>query len=123
MSKREYSNEKFDVSVYMEECLPDWATYYVGNCDEVDRYVSGAQLCTRDGRRVGNAVIISMGKADFKHWNPSEGITMFEVLTDVGTNFTMTLEELKEMFYSPIYLMDVEEAENLRRKKDSDFFN
>lgn len=71
--------------------LPEWA---------VDRnwdysLVPGAQLCTKDGRRTGNAHIIKMG----------EGIAAgpvflhtYECLTDAGSKMIFTEQELNTAF-------------------------
>jgi hypothetical protein len=71
--------------------LPDWAVSR--NWDY--SLVPGAQLCTKDGRRTGNAHIVKMG----------EGIAAgpvfvhtFECLTDAGSKFTFTEVELLEAF-------------------------
>lgn len=65
--------------------IPDWA---------VDRnwayeLVPGAQLCTRDGRRTGNAHIISSYQADQTYYN---------CLTDAGSKCTYTESELLNQF-------------------------
>ena len=69
--------------------IPDWA---------VDRnwdysLVPGAQLCTRDGRRTGNAHIIRV----FTKFIGSD-VTLHECLTDAGSKCTYTESELLNQF-------------------------
>lgn len=84
-------------SILCEECtqhlLPDWAesTY------EGDEYlVLGAQLCTRDGRRTGNARIDSI----------ADGTAT--VITDAGNTMRVNASEIAELFYPPKYIMKKE---------------
>ena len=70
--------------------IPDWA---------VDRnwdysLVPGAQLCTKDGRRCGNAHIVKVAKA--KPEGPTRDL--FACLTDAGSQFTMSEPEILEAF-------------------------
>ena len=70
---------------------PDWA---------VDRnwdysLVPGAQLCTKDGRRTGNAHII---KATTLMYGLVGESLVYECLTDAGSKFTFTEVELLEAF-------------------------
>lgn len=78
--------------------LPDWA---------VDRnfgyeLVPGAQLCTRDGRRTGNAHIISIEQKSYAHLadrnNPFGEIEVYNCLTDAGSKFVFTEQELNTAF-------------------------
>ncbi|MNF83188.1 hypothetical protein D3C85_379660 [compost metagenome] len=71
--------------------IPDWAV----ERNFAYELVPGAQLCTKDGRRTGNAHIVKMGKGIaagpvFVH--------TFECLTDAGSKFTFTEVELLEAF-------------------------
>lgn len=73
--------------------LPDWA---IG---KTDNYLTiGAQLCTRDGRRCGNAAVICI----------NENNTAL-IKTDMGTELTLDKAELEELFHLPQYVMDVTE--------------
>lgn len=70
--------------------IPDWA---------VDRnfgyeLVPGAQLCTRDGRRTGNAHVVCL--SDRTGISYTE--TLFECLTDAGSKFVFTEQELNSCF-------------------------
>lgn len=58
-----------------------------------DYLVPMTQLCTRDGRRTGNAVIVSV-----------TGRTAF-VVTDMGNSMMLTEGELKELFHEPEYVL------------------
>lgn len=63
----------------------------------------GAQLCTRDGRKSGNAVVISLAET------ADNGARIATVRTDMGNTMRLYLSELKEMFYPPRYVMNVAE--------------
>lgn len=83
--------------------LPDWAA---GRSDG-NFMEPGAQLATRDGCRCGNAYV--------------DGIERHEtlgqlavVITDMGNRFRMTVGELEEAFYPPVYVMNVHEARGRR---------
>lgn len=52
-----------------------------------------AQLCTRDGRRFGNAVVVGTREA--------YGVPVADVLTDMGNTMTLNLKELRSGFYPP----------------------
>ncbi len=74
----------------------------------------GAQLCTRDGRRLGNAYV-----DDISHHVQLGPLA--HVITDMGSTFRMTLEELAEGFWPPAYIMNVSEARiRLRRRQIKD---
>lgn len=85
---------------FFEEPLPPWA---------IDVYkgvlVPGLQLSTRDGRRVGNAVIIETGErySIFKSWEVST------VVTDIGNKLELSTQELWELFHEPEWVMDFRE--------------
>lgn len=70
--------------------IPDWA---------VDRnfayeLVPGAQLCTRDGRRTGNAHIVRVRETpDDAHYTH-----LYDCLTDAGSKFTFSEQELETAF-------------------------
>ena len=72
--------------------IPDWAVER--NWDY--SLVPGAQLCTKDGRRTGNAHIITKG---VMHSGNGEYIdNVYNCLTDAGSKFTFTEVELLEAF-------------------------
>lgn len=70
--------------------IPDWAV--ARNWDY--SLVPGAQLCTRDGRRMGNAHIV---KTDIIAAGPV-AVPVFVCLTDAGSKFTHTEPELLGAF-------------------------
>jgi len=59
----------------------------------------GAQLCTRNGRKVGNAVVISI--------TTQNGLATAECITDSGNSLILTITELEELFHEPRFLMDI----------------
>lgn len=73
--------------------LPHWA---IGT---TDRPEIGAQLCTRDGRKTGNAVIIGQEKM-------RNGALCWSVLTDAGSHMHLTDRELNELFWPPRWLVN-----------------
>lgn len=87
--------------------IPDWA---VGRTDGT--LVLGAQLPTKDGRRIGNAHIV-----DITSKIGPEFETAYEVLTDAGTRFVMTMDEVFDAFYPPQWVSDPVEV---RRKFQRD---
>lgn len=70
----------------IDELLPDWAER------KTDKFEVGAQLCTRDGRRTGNAYISD---------NHENGFVVKTYYNEIVLN----LKELEEMFYTPEYIM------------------
>jgi hypothetical protein len=75
------------------EFWPDWAT------STIDAVCAGAQLCTRDGRRTGNAVVIKLIDSNSGTW---------QVLTDAGNTIFLSEKEIKESFYPPRWTMDID---------------
>ena len=77
--------------------LPPWALREAtGEYREV-----GAQLCTKDGRKCGNAFVYAFAE------------NHAEVITTSGTLMLLTEAEMAELFYPPQYIVDVEAS---RRK-------
>lgn len=89
-----------------EEYLPEWAIKKSdGTLEE------GLQLCTKDGRRVGNAVIIKKYTTTFHTGTPMEtSFVTYEILTDTGNLAVVNEEEIVGYFYLGNYVMDVKEA-------------
>lgn len=77
--------------------MPPWA---IGVYKGV--LVPGLQLSTRDGRRMGNAVVIETHEhcSLFKSWEVST------VITDIGNKLELTTNELWELFHEPKWVMD-----------------
>lgn len=69
--------------------LPDWAEDH----NIAQEPVQYAQLCTRDGKRCGNAIISLVTVP------PSADCEVYyHVITDMGNEMRLTLRELNEMF-------------------------
>jgi len=85
----------------IEEPLPPWAT---GRTSEI---CIGSQLSTRDGRRRGNACVT--GREEI----PEIG-TVWHVLTDAGNSSRFTAGEIDEIYYPPMWTMDVAQAPGYR---------
>lgn len=84
--------------------MPDWAIGRAGGM-----YLIGAQLPTRDGRRMGNAHIVDT-------LVPPEdsvlaGRQQYRILTDAGTELVLTAQELEECFHPPEWVSDVKEVQ------------
>jgi len=78
-----------------DELLPFWAERLSdGNYMEV-----GAQLCTKDGRRFGNAKVIGLGII-LQIQTP-----IAIVKTESGNEMKLTEKELRRYFYKPQYIM------------------
>lgn len=77
-----------------DELRPPWATGRATSPMQV-----GAQLCTRDGRRIGNAVTTRLVE---RH-----GLTLAIVATDIGNEVAFTEDELAECFHPPEWLTDL----------------
>ncbi len=92
------------------EFMPHWA---IGEANGVLQV--GAQLCTRDGRKTGNGVIVSAEEYQFRGYKD----ILFKVLTDAGNTLTLNTAEVFELFYPPEYLMDVATAPGNRATVNS----
>lgn len=79
--------------------LPHWAIRH----SDGDCMVIGTQLMTKDGRKCGNAYVDGIEEHD-------KFGKLAIVVTDMRNIFRMTLNELEEAFYPPLYVMDIEEA-------------
>lgn len=102
----EMNEEKFGAEGFP---LPNWAVKESdGNYMEV-----GAQLATRDGRKIGNAYVDCIGPHV-----PLGQVAV--VITDIGNKVVMTAAELEELFYPPAYIMDVGEARAKRGSAATD---
>jgi hypothetical protein len=85
------------------EPLPVWAIGKLAG----EYMTPGAQLATRDGRRLGNAFVCEITL------HPKLG-ELATVITDIGSETKMTQSELEGAFYPPVWLMDVAEARACR---------
>lgn len=84
--------------------LPDWADAKLDG-----EWVQYAQLQTKDGRRMGNAVIIS---GEEVVWD-GRPVALFTILTDFGTKCRLIESELAWLFHPPQWRM--KESRVLRR--------
>ena len=76
--------------------MPHWAVgITTGIC-------VGAQLLTKDGRHTGNAVVTGRGLT------LSSGECIWAVLTDAGNSLVLCDEEIKQLFYDPQWVMNVD---------------
>ena len=79
----------------VEGPLPPWAVRK-SNGTYMELY---AQLPTRDGRKIGNAVIVAIESSAFA--------IIATVKTDIGNSVRMVEKELEEYFHPPKYIMDI----------------
>ena len=77
-----------------EEPIPHWAA----RRSDGDYMIMGTQLCTRDGRRTGNAMVMSV-VAD-AHLG-----ALALCKTDAGNTLNITEGEAKEMFHKPTLIL------------------
>lgn len=85
----------------IEDLLPLWAA---GRATKIME--KGAQLCTRDGRRMGNGVVAGL-EEKFGH-------QVAKVVTDVGTVLYLTEREILDCFYAPVWIMKIDSFPVLR---------
>ena len=69
----------------------------------------GTHLPTRDGRQIGNAVVLYVSYQE-KHWmsEPVGVHLVFVIKTDFGNVVKMSLRELNELFYFDNRMHDVQ---------------
>ena len=85
-------NKLFEEVFGIDVSLPDWAS-----APAEGNFFPNAQLCTRDGRVTGNAVLM--------WWTIVSGMPAAVVATDAGNVIIVTQAELEHMFYAPEFLM------------------
>lgn len=105
------TDEDYDEQ-FKREVLPEWADRY----DPSGTLELHRQLCTKDGRRLGNAFITKIGFtlasiADFK---PE---ACYTVLTDAGSEIRMIESEIHEYFYIGEYISKAYTIPGLRNRK------
>lgn len=91
---------------YLREMLPDWAESYSPN----GILCVGRQLCTKDGRRLGNAFITR----ELESIPTIVLVTVWEVVTDAGNVLKMTAQEIRELFYVGDYIARLHTIPGLR---------
>lgn len=77
--------------------------WQVGQC--TSSMTIGAQLATRDGRRLGNAVVVNIREVTYPSQNVT--LTVATIVTDAGSVIEFTENELNECFYPATCVMDV----------------
>jgi hypothetical protein len=77
--------------------LPEWA---IGR-NWLHFLVPGAQLLTKDGRKVGNAHIVQVYSG-----HPDLQADTFYCLTDAGSEMTLTEREIRSLFHVGDWLSD-----------------
>lgn len=79
--------------------LPEWAVARNFGYE----LVAGTQLCTKDGRRMGNSWIVEVGQLvvseEANRDNPYGEFQVYHCLSDVGSKFTMREAELLGYFH------------------------
>lgn len=83
----------------MNPLLPDWA--FAENLTQ--ELVMGAQLCTKDGRKIGNAHIVQIVLGCL-------GGKIYCILTDAGTPVPLSESEVHELFYVGRWISDPDEV-------------
>lgn len=92
-----------------DDLIPFWAT------GKTDVPCVGAQLCTRDGRHCGNAVITALISLKSR-----SGQNLWEVTTDAGNVICMNDDELAEFFYEPKWVTSVQDSPAFRARQWQD---
>lgn len=80
-----------------------WYGWQVGQC--TSSMTIGAQLATRDGRKLGNAVVVNIREVAYPSRNVT--LTVATVVTDAGSVIEFTENELNELFYPATCVMNV----------------
>jgi len=95
----------------VDKYLPEWAQNTLKGNIPVK-----AVLPTKDGRRVGNAIVFHIGELwDQKTW---------WIITDAGTVLRLTHNELAELFHQPLYqAFDFQLHLRCRIKEEMDAIN
>lgn len=91
---------------YLQQVLPDWAESY--SPDGI--LCPGRQLCTKDGRRLGNAFITR----ELEPIPTLVLVAVWEVVTDAGNVMKMTAQEIRELFYVGDYIAHLHTISGLR---------
>ena len=85
--------------------LPSWAE----KLSDGNHMEEGAQLCTKDGRKIGNAIVVGVTECENSSLNdPSEPAPWARILTDRGHEAWMCVEEMEKLFHPPSYIVKKE---------------
>lgn len=85
--------------------LPEWAERQVAP-DWLAYLQLHAQLCTRDGRKMGNAVVVEVKILYGRLLTPAG--YRITVLTDMGREIVLNRNEVMELFYPPRFIVKKE---------------
>ena len=83
--------------------LPSWAE----KLSDGQYMEEGAQLCTKDGRIIGNAIVVSVEFPSSPN-DPHGEIPWARILTDRGHEAWMCVEEMEKLFHPPSYIVKKE---------------
>jgi hypothetical protein len=93
----------------LHDIIPKWASGYAcGNYMQ-----KGAQLSTKDGRKIGNAVVVGFSEEILEQACDGEWGYVPEtahVITDFGNRLRLSLIELEQLYYPPKWVMKWEEV-------------
>lgn len=88
-----------------------WPEWVKGRIED-GKIVLGAQLPTKDGRRIGNAVVYALsGTLELN----GESHYVYEIITDAGSSVKMLEEEIAEAFYPPEWIIDINTHAGVQR--------
>lgn len=108
-------NAALDDALFLEAMMPEWAI----RRSTGDYRDPGAILATRDGRHIGNAVVLDWIKE--VHYKVCGVVTSHaKVMTDIGTIIYLNEEEMEIRFFPPQYIADPVEAEAARTRTRAD---
>jgi hypothetical protein len=94
--------------------MPHWA---IGSTTSI---CVGAQLLTKDGRHTGNAVVTGRKHHTGLKNTTYGGVRSWTVLTDAGNSLVLSDEEIKQLFYAPQWVMDVDSCPGNQRQQGAD---
>ena len=99
LQEQDRRNEEF-LEDLLAEYLPHWADKKLDG--ELELY---AQLQTKDGRVMGNGIIINILEADRLPYFLRDIAPIYVVLTDFGHTVRMTVGELLNQYHPTVYRM------------------
>jgi hypothetical protein len=104
-----------ETAVEPRETWPEWATNHVVNVPF--DFPRGACLPTRDGRRCGNATVLSAHNEPVGTHGPNDDGLRVTVLTDAGNEMTLTRAEVAELFHPAKWITNVGRCPGVRVRK------
>ena len=88
--------------------LQEWIEREINSEDAEPLFTLGAMLPTRDGRRVGNAIVIDV----CERFNNRCAV----VVTDAGNRIILSECEMNELFHAPLFVQTQAIVDTLRSK-------